>query len=366
MKILIFEWRDIKNPKAGGSELYFHELAKRWVGQGNKVTIICGGWEGCNKEEVIEGIKTIRIEKEFSQYLLSPFAYFKLKEKPNIIIDVENGIPFFIPLFSKPTKILHIHHIHKNVWFKETWNGGLKNKVIALIGYFLETKVMPFVYRNTKIVTVSESSNEEIKRLFKKEAEIVYNGVDTNKFKPDEKSKTPEIIFVGRLKKYKSVDVLLKAISSLKNEKIKVYIIGRGDDEERLKKLRKNLNLKHVIFKGFVSENEKIKHLQRAWLAINPSMIEGWSITNIEANACGTPVIGSNVPGIKDSVIDRKTGLLFKYGDEKELAEKIDFLIKNKKIRENMGKEAIKWAKNFSWDKSAEKYLDIIKKVTKQ
>ena len=101
--------------------------------------------------------------------------------------------------------------------------------------------------------------------------------------------------------------------------------------------------------------------MQRAWLAVNPSFVEGWSITNIEANACGTLVIGSRVNGIKDSIIDGKTGILFEYGNEKELAENIKNLLKNNSLRRKMEKESIKWAKNFSWDKSAENTLKILK-----
>ena len=116
--------------------------------------------------------------------------------------------------------------------------------------------------------------------------------------------------------------------------------------------------LKNVKFWGFVSEKKKIELMQKSWFAINPSFVEGWSITNIEANACGTPVIGSNVHGIKDSIIDKKTGFLFEYGNEKELSEKIKLLLKDAKLRKKMEKEAIKWSKNFSWEKSAQKFIN--------
>ena len=365
MNILIFNWRDIKNPKAGGGELYFHEIAKVWAKKGNKVFWVCGGWKNCKKKEFVDGITIIRVGNEFSLYLLAPLVYLKLKDKIDAIIDTENGIPFFTPLFSKKPKILHIHHIHRDVWFKETENKGIIEKFLALIGYLLEIKLMPLVYKKTRIITISPSSNEGVKKLFKKEARIVYSGIDLKKHIPGKKAKNPEIVFIGRLKKYKSIDVLLYALNLLKNENITTYILGKGDDEERLKDIARRLKLKNVFFKGFVGEKEKIRRLQKAWAVINPSMIEGWSITNIEANACGTAVIGSSVPGIKDSIINNKTGLLFRYGDHKELAEKIRRLLKNKKERERLEKEALKWARNFSWEKSAEKYLRVMEEVNK-
>ena len=359
MKILIFNWRDLKHKQGGGAELYLHEQAKRWAKKGNEVLWITSSVKNEPPIEVIDRIKFIRKGGIASLYFFAAINYFRYGKNAEAIIDAENGIPFFTPLYSRKKKILLIHHVHKDQWFKQ-WGFP-----INWIGYFLETKIMPLIYKKTRIVTVSQSSKENIKKLLpKNKIEIVYNAI-SKKYKPGKKSENPEIIFLGRLKKYKSIDVLLKAVS-LYDKNLKVNIIGRGDDEERLKNLTKKLKLKKVVFHGFVSEKKKIKLLQKSWIAVNPSMIEGWSITNIEANACDLPVIGSNVPGIKDSVIDGKTGFLFKYGDYKELAGKIRTLLKNKKLREKMGKEAVKWSKNFSWDKSAEKFLKIIKKELKE
>lgn len=353
MNILIFNWRDIKHPQAGGAELYLHELSKVWLKKGNNVTWITSRPKGAYSSEIIDGINVLRIGGEFSLYLLAPLLYYKIRNNIDAIIDAENGIPFFTPLFSRKKKILLIYHIHKDVWFKE------KRFPLSYIGYFLETKLMPFVYRNTSLVTISESSKEEIKKIMPNNViDIIYCSILGGYF-PSKKDKIPSIIFTGRLKKYKSVDVLLRAVNLL-DKKVIVDIIGTGDDEDRLKSLSKELNLQNVNFLGFVSEENKIKHLQKAWIMVNPSFVEGWSITNIEANACGTPVIGSNVNGIKDSIIDGKTGLLFKYGDEKELAEKINLLLNNNKIREKMSKEALKWANSFSWEVSGDKLINTL------
>ncbi len=354
MKIAIFNWRDLKHLQGGGAELYLHEQAKRWVKKGHKVVWLTSDVKNSKKHEIIDGINFIRGGGRLSIYFLAALNYFKHARDCDVVIDAENGIPFFTPLYLRKRKILLIHHIHKNVWFKEF------KFPISKIGHFLETKVMPKAYRKTKIVTVSESSKKDIKDLMpKNNIDIVYNAI-SNMYKPGKKSKTPELVFVGRIKKYKSIDVLLRAISTF-DKNLKVNIIGRGDDEERLKKISRDFGLKNVVFHGFVSDEKKLELLQKAWLAVNPSFIEGWSITNIEANACGTLVIGSNVPGIRDSIIDNKTGMLFKYGDYKELGEKIKILLDNKKLRVKMEKEALLWAKNFSWDKSADKFLDILK-----
>ena len=354
MKIGIFNWRDLKHPQGGGAEVYLHEQAKIWAEHGHEVKWFCARVEGAPSEEIIDGIKFIRRGSKLGIYFFAPIFYFKEMKDCDVIIDAENGIPFFSPFFSRKKKNLLIHHIHKDVWFKEF------NFPLSWIGYFLETKLMPLSYKNIPIVTVSQSSEAEIKKLMpKNNVKIIYNAI-SQKFKPGRKTKKPEIIFVGRLKRYKSIDVLLKA-TALIDKNLRLNITGRGDDELRLKKIAKDLGLKNTHFLGFISEKEKIRKIQRAWFAVNPSFVEGWSITNIEANACGTPVIGSNVRGVRDSIIDKKTGILFEYGNEKELAKKMKLMLENDLLRKKMEKEAIKWSKNFSWKKSAMEFLKILK-----
>ena len=358
MNILIFEWRDIKNPQAGGSEIYFHELAKRWVKLGNKVTIICGGWKNCKKEESIDGIKIIRVGSSKTLYLLAPLTYLKLKDKFDAIIDVENGIPFFTPLFSRDKNIvLHIHHVHKDVWFKQL------NPIFASIGWFLETKVMPLIYRNKKAITLSESSKKEISENKIKVKGIVNPGINFVSHKDFKKEKSPMILFLNRIKKYKGLDILLESIKKLKIEGLepKVIVAGDGDYLKEMKNYAKTNNLLNVNFLGRVDENKKKELMQKAWVFVNPSFKEGWGIVNIEANYFGTPVIGSNVSGIKDSIKNNNTGLLFEYGNSDELAEKLRLLIENSRLRTTMTKNAKSWSKNFSWDRKAREYLDLLR-----
>ncbi len=94
---------------------------------------------------------------------------------------------------------------------------------------------------------------------------------------------------------------------------------------------------------------------------IQPSMIEGWGITVIEANASGTPVIASNVNGLRDSVVDGKTGLLVKPKDVRMFAKAMINLIEDEEFRSELSGQSYKWAQNFSWENSAEKFLSVIK-----
>ncbi|VVB80296.1 Trehalose synthase [uncultured archaeon] len=366
MRILIFNWRDIKNPRAGGSELFFHEISKQLVKRGHKVTWIVGGWKNCKEEEFIDGIKIKRVGGELSLYSLAPLAYFKIKSDIDVIIDVDNGLPFFTPLFALNKKrFYHVHHVHKEIWKKEAEGKGIKEKLIALIGYSIERFIVPLVYSNEKVITISKSSADEIKylKIGKRISGIVSPGIQRSlKEKKWAKSKRPTILFLNRIKRYKGIQIFLDAIKILEKQKIKpeVWVCGGGDDLEKMKEYSKEQALEGVTFFGRISEEKKIELMDKAWIFVNPSFKEGWGIVNIEANDCGVPVVGSNVGGIKDSVVDGKTGLLFNYGDSKDLAEKLKVLLENKSLREKFGNEARKWSKQFTWEKSADKFLEII------
>ena len=364
MKLLILNWRDIMNPLSGGSEIYFHEIAKRWVKKGHEVTLICGGWKDCSKKECIDGIDIIRCGTGYSLYALAPLKYLSLKKKFDVIIDVENGIPFFTPLFSRTKKFLHIHHVHKDVWFKELGENGIVGKLTALVGYTLENYVMPLVYRKTKVITLSLSSHTEIEKELGLDAigivEPAYNVLDNNaKVK---KTTFPSILFLNRVKKYKGADTLVLAFNELqKNPKLKdakLFIAGSGDYLPEVKKLADNNP--NIVFLGRVSEEKKYELMKSSWVFVNPSFKEGWGIVNIEANHFGLPVVGSDVCGIRDSILDGNTGLLFKQGDYKDLSETIEAILVNKELRQYLSKNAKDWAQSFSWNRTAKEYMDIL------
>lgn len=361
MRILILNWRDVRNPKAGGSEKYFHEISKKLVLQGYQIYWISGGWKGCKKEERVDGVNIHRVGKEISLYFLAPLAYLRLRKKIDLIIDVENGIPFFSPIFSKKKIILHIHHVHKEIWFKE-FDRALKGDILAKIGYFIETKIMPTVYKKKPIITLSKSSAREIKRLgLKNIAGIVNPGIDFPKYKRVKKSKKPTVLFLNRIKRYKGLDLLLDVSKKLKD--IEFIIAGEGDYLSAVKKRVTAEKMENVKIRGRVSEEEKQRLMQKSWIFVNPSLKEGWGIVNIEANFFGLPVVGTNAPGVRDSVRSGVTGFLSKEKNCEELSKKILILIKNKKLRERMGRECIKNSRGFGWENVARNYQRSVKRV---
>lgn len=367
LRILILNWRDIKHGWSGGAESYVHELAKRWVKEGHEVSLFCGNDGKSKRNGLIDGVKIVRRGGNYTVYLWA-FIYYALRfrNKFDVIIDSENGIPFFAPLYARKPVFLLIHHIHQDVFTKQL------RFPVSNIAAFLEASVMPKVYRHNKIITVSESSKEDILKIgFGKsnDVSIVHPGIETSLFKKEEKTQNPLFSYVGRLKSYKNIDIAIRAFSQVIRiyPKSKLLIIGEGETLNNLKKLAIDLDIrKNIVFTGRVSNERKARLLSRSWVVLQPSMVEGWGITVIESNASGTPVIASNVNGLKDSVLHGQTGTLVPVRDVDAFAHAmIDFII-DEKYREEMSKNAYAWSANFTWEDSARKFFSIISSETER
>lgn len=360
LNILILNWRDTKHIWAGGAEVYVQELAKRWVNEGNSVTIFCGNDRNNSRNETIDGVNIVRRGGFYTVYLWAALYYvLRFRRNFDVIVDSENGIPFMSPLFSTKPVVLLIHHVHQEVFVTNM------RFPLSYVGRFIEGKLMPFVYRNKTVITVSESSKKEIIKagIAKEEnIQIVNPGIEivTGRVK---KSSVPQLIYLGRLKAYKNVDVAIRAFALVleKVKKAKFLIVGEGEAIRDLQDIVIKMELTDKInFLGKVSEKEKIKHLSESWVAVQPSDVEGWGITVLEANACKTPVVASKTNGLKDSIIDGKTGILVPVKDTKGFASAITRLMRNEKLRATYSKNAYAWAKNFSWDETSRTFLNVL------
>jgi glycosyltransferase involved in cell wall biosynthesis len=177
------------------------------------------------------------------------------------------------------------------------------------------------------------------------------------------KSPSPLIGCFGRLKRYKGVDILLRALPEVLKEvpETRVVIAGEGDDRPRLEEITRELGLGGVVrFTGFISDAEKVDLLQSMWFKVATSVKEGWGLTVTEANACGTPVIASDVPGLRDAVRDGETGLLYPYGEVGTLAGKIVGLLRDERRREDLSRNALTHARTFTWDRAAGTTLAVL------
>ncbi len=361
LRILILNWRDTRHKWAGGAESYIYELAKRWVKEGNFVSVFCGNDSHSQRNEIVDGVNVVRRGGLYMVYLWA-FLYYVLRfrGKYDVIIDSENGIPFFAPLYSKKPVLLLIHHIHQEVFRQQL------RFPLSFIARFLEASVMTRVYRNNQVITVSDSSKNDILRIGlgkKSDVSIVHPGIEASLFKKEEKSESPLFSYVGRLKPYKNVDVAIRAFDQVVKSypEASLLIIGDGESLKSLQKLTKELDLeKSVVFAGRVSDVQKARLLAKSWVVLQPSMVEGWGITVIEANAAGTPVIASDVAGLRDSVMNGQTGTLVPVRDVEAFAHAmIDFIL-DEKYRKTLSDNAYSWSQNFNWDKSSRNFFNIV------
>lgn len=359
-RILIFNWRDTKHVWAGGAEVYLHEIAKRLVQMGHQVTIFCGNDGKSSKNDIIDGVNIIRRGGFYTVYFWAPIYYLcKLRKNVDLVLDSENGIPFFTPLFVKKPKIGLVHHVHQ-----EVFRTKLKFP-LAQIGKFLEGKLMPFIYQNVQMVTVSASSKADMQKIGlgkKYPIEIISPGVDLLKFQPAPKTPNPSVLYLGRLQPYKTIQTAIYAMQNvIKNiPNATLTIAGSGEVKDQLQKLVEILGLTSVVkFIGTVDEKTKVELFAKSWVMVQPSKIEGWGITAIEANASGTPVVAANVAGLRDSVSNPHSGFLVPWGDVEKFAEKIELILLSSKVRSQLEIGSRLWAQQFDWQKSTQKLLSV-------
>jgi len=365
MKILIFNKYCPRHPLAGGAEARLREVMRRIVKEGHEIHLLCARFPGSRKEEYAYGMHIHRIGSENScntvmVHLLGVLKArtFIRKISPDILLEDISPLPWFMPIITKKPKVVIIHHLNEGVFFQS------QNFLFALFAYLLEKSMFIF-YKNQKIITINDYvAGRLLKSGFKREnIVLVHDGVDAKKYQPNKKlqAKFPSVLFLGRLEKRKGADLLIRTYDLVKKEipNVKYYITGDGKERKKLESLAKGK--KDIIFKGFLEEKQKIKQLQSSWILAAPSRAEGYGLAVLEANACGIPAIANNVPGLRDSVKNGKTGFIVNCSDRNAFSEKILMLLKYRRLREKLGKEARIWAEKHSWEETAEKTLKALK-----
>ena len=362
MKILVVNWRCPKNPEMGGAEVHMHEIFKRVVLKGHEVTYVAHSFKGAPKTEILDGIEIQRtgnkfiFNRQFKTYYKKNLAHKNF----DLIVDDISKIPLNTPEYITKPLVGIIHHIHGTSLYKEL------PKIIA--NYIIRSeKKIPNIYRETPIFAVSQSTKNELMELGQPEnkIDILYNAIDHDifdKIKVDKYS-DPTICYIGRIKKYKNleavIDSLPKVIEKIPNLKLKIG--GSGDHVPKLKEyvIQKGLQ-NNVDFIGYLSEEEKAKEMAKSWLFVTMALKEGWGITVIETNAAGTPVVGSNVPGLWDSIKDNITGKLVDLNEPEKISDILIELLQDKEKLVKMSDEAKKWSSNFTWDASADHFLKMV------
>jgi glycosyltransferase involved in cell wall biosynthesis len=224
------------------------------------------------------------------------------------------------------------------------------------------------LYRRIPFEAVSQSTADDLvaRGIPKDSIRVIYNGVDSARLTPEAaaRSEAPLFAYLGRLKKYKRVDIIIRAFAKLDAPAARLEIAGTGDYRASLERLVESLGLgSRVKFLGFVSEDDKLRLLRRSWACLLASPKEGWGISNLEAAACGTPVIAANSPGVRESVVDGRTGFLVPPNDPTAMASAMRRLLDSPALVAQLGQNARKFAEGFTWERTATETLRHLEEV---
>lgn len=353
MRILVVNWQDRENPQAGGAEIHLHEIFGRIAAQGHEVSLLCGGWPGCPPTATLDGIAVTRVGTRNSFRLLARSGFRRhFAGRPlDIIVEDINKMPLHTPRWSKVPVVAVVPHLFGSTAFQE-----LPVPVAAAV--WLAERPIPWIYRHVSFEAISESTADDLvaRGVRREHIRVIYCGIDTGHFTPDPGARAPEPVFayLGRLKRYKGVDLVLRGFAAAAVPGARLEIAGAGDHRPHLERLAQSLDLgDRVTFLGRISEAEKLRLLRRAWALVFTSPKEGWGITNLEAAACGTAVIASNSPGIRESVRDARTGFLVPHGDVPALASAMRRIGGDRNLVEALGAEGRTFASGFTWEHAA-------------
>jgi glycosyltransferase involved in cell wall biosynthesis len=358
LRLLWLNWRDIKNPEAGGAEVFTHEIMKRLAKLGYSMTLFTTKFPGGLKNEWIDEVNIIREGGKYTVYSKARSYYNSHKEHYDIVVDEINTRPFLTTKYVKKKPIVAIfHQLAGEFWFYET------HFPLNYIGYYYLEKKWLSYYKDIPTVTVSKSSKDDLEAIGFRKVLMVTEGVNVTPLQElCEKEPSPTVAFVGRLRKAKMPDHAIRAFSIIKKEipDAKMWVIGGG---YMRKELETKFDIRDITFFGSVTDELKYKLLGKAHLVLVPSAREGWGLVVVESNAMGTPVIAYNVPGLRDSVRDRETGLLADENSPDSLAHSAIYLLKNTDFLTRLSTNALTYSRQFNWDYTANEFDQIIKDI---
>lgn len=356
MKILLLCWRDTTHPQGGGSERYLERVGEFLAEQGHDVVYRTAKHTDASRRSLRDGIHFQRAGGKYSVYLLAPFAIWR--QRPDVIVDTQNGIPFFARLFTRRPVVLLTHHCHQEQW-------PVAGPVIGRLGWFLESRVAPRVYRGAPYVTVSEASRADLEALGVRgrDITIIENGVDPVPADlPVLAGAGPRVVVLSRLVPHKRIEQAIDVVRGLPG--VTLDIIGSGWWEDELRAYAAGLGSR-VIFHGHVNDTYKHAVLAQASLHLMPSRKEGWGLAVTEAAQHGVPTVGyRSAGGLRDSIVDGKTGVLVT--TEQEFRTVVQDLLADPARREALGVAARSFAEQFSWQETGRKFAALLGKVARR
>jgi glycosyltransferase involved in cell wall biosynthesis len=353
LRIAVVNWQCRDNPLAGGAEIHLHEIFGRLAAAGHEVVLLCGGWPGCPPRATLDGIEVHRVgTRQSFPFLARRYWHRHLVPRGfDVLVEDINKVPLYTPTWRTPKLVGLVPHLFGGTAFQE-----LAAPLATAV--WLSEKPLPWCYRGHAFEAISESTKDDLVRrgVAADLIRVIFPGIDSMHYTPDPslRADRPVFAYLGRLKKYKGVDLVLRAFAACPVPEATLEIAGAGEFRGDLERMAGTLGVaSRVRFLGRIDETEKCALLRRAWATVFASPKEGWGITNLEAAASGTPVIASNSPGIRESVRHGDTGFLVPHGDVAAMAACMTRLSGERTLVEHLGAQARRFAEGFTWANAA-------------
>ncbi len=348
MRFVMFNWRDPKNPLAGGAERATQAFLVDLLKRGHEVFWYANAYPNCPPEETIGGIRIVR-GGGMGTSVLKAIQWYRKQPKFDLVMDQHHGIPWYTPWWCRTNCVAYIHEVLGPIW------NAFYPWPISAIGRWQERWTHWF-YRKVPFWTPSECTRDILKKHGVRSVKIIRSGVNTVALPvlPEKPLDTPlRLIAVSRLAPNKRIDHAVRTLRCLldQNTDATLTIVGGGEVEPQLRALVKELRLEDkVIFTGPQPEKAKDEQLQRAHFLLHNSIREGWGLNVVEANAMGTPAVAYPVAGLIESTLHDQTGLISEKETPESMAASLMGVLKSPQKYQEYRVKAWDRAKTLHWN----------------
>lgn len=367
-RIKIIAWRDLDDPEAGGSELHAHMIAQHWAAAGLDVTMRTSRVPGCPEIRYRSGYRVVRRSGRYGVFprnFVEALTSKRQQPRADALVEIWNGMPFFLPVATRRPHVTILHHVHDSMW------DMVLPPALASMGKMLEMRIAPKLYRSSRIVTLSESSRDDISSKMgipEGSIRVVPPGVDdlflaagadiSKDSHVSYKAADPLVVGVGRLVPVKRFDLFIRSLAEVRRHlpRVRGIIVGEGYDRPRLEELIKQYRAEEfILLPGKIDSDALVNLYRSAWVVVSTSAKEGWGMTITEAGACGTPSVVSDIPGHRDAVIDGVTGILVPadISAEEAFSAAIIRILEDDLLRSTLSISALKHSRTYSWETTA-------------
>ena len=348
MRFLMLNWRDPKNPLAGGAERVTQAYLEALVGRGHEAWWFANHFAGAAETERIGGVQIVR-GGGMGTSVWRAIQWYRRQPRFDLVVDQHHGIPWYAPWWCGTNCVAYIHEVLGPIW------SAFYPWPLSAVGRWQE-RWTHWAYRAVPFWTACEATRDGLRTHGVRDITLIPYGVHTRALPELEAKELVEpvrLVVVCRLAPNKRVEHAVRLVQRLGERGVasELTIVGGGEEFDRLRGVVAAKKLgDRVKLTGPVGETEKNEILRRAHFLVHTSMREGWGLNVIEANAMGTPGLVYPVEGLVESTLHGETGLVSEEQTPDSLAERVQEVLRRPEDFQRYRRKAWERAKTFHWD----------------